>query len=269
MKATTKHGSWHGLFQKEWLVSKAEVMTLFILNIVIGISMPILTLKVFESSQDLSDSLSVFVSIWLLAHLFIALKILYTSVKNDMKYPDIWLHSPRSIFQLVGVKAVFAAFITLGSLVVSAVIFGLTLMTLDLVELPSLGDRVLVSLSAILTTFLISIYMMAIGFFFWSLYQVLRSRIGSIAVVATPLIFISYIYLLEKIRFPSVFDEIISFGPVKFTDTNFFDETTYNLIAVIVPNGVVFTVGGLLFYGVIAAAFFVVGSWLFEKKVRF
>lgn len=265
---SVKNGSWRGLFFKEWMISRAEVMTLLILNAVIGISLPFIVGSVFTIPQDISDGFDVFIGIWLLAHLFIGLKLLYTSVNSELKHPDIWLHSQRSVFQLIGVKAMFAVFITAAMLIVGGVMLGVSV-TLSSHEQPlSLIDSVLVSLSVMTATFLISIYITAMGFFFWSIYQVLRSRIGSIAVVVTPVIFLGYTYLLEKGRFPSIFDTLIAFGPVKFTDTKFYDETNYNLISVIVPDGIVFTVGGLLFYGIIAAIFFVVGSVLFEKKVR-
>lgn len=269
MDSMNKKGSWQGLFQKEWMISRAEVMTLLILNAVIGISLPFIIGSVFTIPQDISDGFDVFVGIWLLAHLFIGLKLLYTSVKYEMKHPDIWLHSPYSIFQLVGVKAVFAAFTTIGLLIVGGITLGIAVNITKVIQLPSFIDSVLVSLSVMTTVFLLSIYIMAMGFFFWSIYQVLRSRIGSIAIVVTPLIFLGYTYVLDKIRMPMFFDKITSFGPVKFTTAKFYDEATHNLISIIVPDGVVFTAGALLFYGGIAVLFFVVGSWLFEKKVRF
>lgn len=269
MNSIRKTGSWRGLFQKEWMVSKAEVITLFLLNIAIGLGLPVIIRKAFDIPQDILEALYIFVGFWLLTHIFIGLKLLYTSLKHEMKHPDIWLHSPKSIFRLVGVKALFSALITGGLLMVGGVTLGMSLHLSEMIQLPSLIDRVLVSLSVMITTFLISIYIMAMGYFFWSIYQVLRSRIGRIAVIVTAVIFLAYTYLLEKVRLPSIFDTMTSFGPVKFTDTKFYGETSYNTISIIVPDGVVFTVGGLLFYGVIAAIFFIVGSLLFEKKVRF
>lgn len=266
---SVKNGSWRGLFFKEWMISRAEVMTLLILNAVIGISLPFIVGSVFTIPQDISDGFDVFIGIWLLAHLFIGLKLLYTSVNSELKHPDIWLHSQRSVFQLIGVKAMFAVFITAAMLIVGGVMLGVSV-TLSSHEQPlSLIDSVLVSLSVMTATFLISIYITAMGFFFWSIYQVLRSRIGSIAVIVTPLIFLVYTYVLDKIRMPLVFDKITSFGSVKFTNSVFYNEASQSLISVIVPDGVVFTIGAVLFYGFVAAMFFLVGSWLFEKKVRF
>lgn len=269
MRALEKRGSWRGLFHKEWMISKAEVITLLLLNTAIGLGLPFIIRKAFDIPQDVSNGLNTFVGIWLLAHLFIGLKLLYTSLKYEMKHSDIWLHSPKSIFQLVGMKAMFSAFIIGGLLMIGSLALGMSLKISGIIQIPSLTDGVFVVLSVMLTTFLISIFIMTMGFFFWSIYQVLRSRIGGIAVVITLGIFLGYAYLLEKISLPSVFGTMTAFGPVKFTDTKFYDETNHNLLSIIVPDGVVFTVGGLLFYGGIAALFFVAGSWLFEKKVRF
>ena len=76
------------------------------------------------------------------------------------------------------------------------------------------------------------------------------------------------LYLLEMIRIPNVLDTITAFGPVKLTDAKFYNETDYNIISLIVPDGVVFTIGSLLVYGAITAFLFILGSVLFEKKVR-
>ena len=269
MEKPMKFGSWRGLFQKEWIISRGEVTTLLFLNAAIGSVLPIIISETFNIPQDISDSLLIFVGIWLLAHMFIGFKLLFTSLRYEMKRPDIWLHSPRSIFQLIGVKVAYAAMITAELLIVGSMTFGLSMILYHASLITSLTDGVLVLLSGLIATFLISICVMAIGFFFWSIYQVFRVRLGNISVVIILGLFFGSLYLLEKFKVPSIFNTIIAFGPVKLTDANFLNATSYHPISMIVPDGVIFSLGGLLVYGGITAILFLLGSVFFEKKVRY
>jgi len=259
---------WKGLLQKEWMISKWEVTTLFFLNAGIGVVFPIIISETFDIAQDVSDALHIFVGVWMLAHMFIGFKLLFTSLRHEMKRPDIWLHSPRSILQLIGAKVAYAAMITAELLIVGGLTFGLSMMLYHPSLINSLTEGVLVLLSVVIAIFLISLNVMATGFLLWSIYQILRVRMGSISVVVVLGVFFGSAYLLERFRVLNIFDTTKAFGPVKFTNAKTFIETEYNMISVIVPEGIVFSIGSLLVYGAITGLFFLLGVALFEKKVR-
>ena len=258
--------NWKGLFRKERVLMRRGITVLAALHgIVVGLT---LSRSIFGVPQEFFDTTLVLVGIWLACNMFIGVWMLYASLRHEMKQPDIWLHSSESMIQLVGAKAIFAAITTVLSLVLSGVWVGIAFYLSEANKVIAFSEGALSLLSVIIALFLYSIYVMALGFFFWSIYHVLRSRIGGLSVPATIAIFFAGAYVWEKLRVSQAIDTMKKFGPVKMTDVSFYNESNSYFLTGIVQQGVIFSVGSLLMYGTLTAVLFVVGSMLFEKKIR-
>src|SRR6185312_8759058 len=107
-------------------------------------------------------------------------------------------------------------------------------------------------------------------------YQVIYSRIGSLSrFVTTSLFFLGAatgVYLSDKFvigrKIADILHAINEFGPVKVTDTRFYDEHPSYLFSGLVPEGVIVSIGILLVGSLFTVLLFAAGSMLFEKKVR-
>jgi len=267
---------WKGLFKKEWMLLRWGIITLALLNVVVVLVGPILISRVFHVPLDFfTDTLGI-AGIWLVFNVLTGVGVLATSLGHEMKRPDAWLHSPVSMLQLVGAKAVFASAVTAFLLALNAVLLIITFLLSNAVGTISIVDGFLSLISVLIAIFLNSILFMAIGFMIWSIYQVIHSRVSNLSGFVTMiLIFLGTttgLYLSDKLgtgrMIANILDYINEFGPIKLTDTTFYNEETSYFFTGIVPEGVIVSIGILLVGSLFTAFLFVAGSMLFEKKVR-
>ena len=269
--------SWKGLFKKEWTLLKWGIIVLALKNVFVILLGPTIINRVFGVPQDFFTTTLILVGIWLVFNIFVGAGVLITSLGREMKRPDTWLHSPASMLQLVGAKAVFAMVVTVFLLALGGLLLGVSFLTSDAIGIISISDGVLSLLLVLLAIFLNSILIMAIGFFIWSVYEVIRSHKGKTS--GGMLIILSFagaftgLILSDKLgigmAIASVFRSINKIGPVKVTDLAFYNEHTSYLFTSIVPvEDIIFSTGGLLVGGIVTVFLFVAGSMLFEKKVR-
>ena len=111
-----------GLIQKEWILLKWGILALVLVNIVIVMAAPSLINRAFGLPLNTFENSLIISGTWFVASLFVGVGILYTSLEKEMKQPDIWLHSPAPIWQLVGIKAVFAVAVTALILVLNGIL---------------------------------------------------------------------------------------------------------------------------------------------------
>lgn len=262
--------SWQGLFRKEWILLRPGILVLALLNAVVILLGPFVVSSVFGVPQDFYENTQVIAGLWIVLYSVVGVGTLFTSLGHEMKRPDLWLYSPASMFQLVSAKAFFASFLTACLLLLCGALLSISFFFSGVREAAafSLMDGTLSLVSVLVKVFLISIFYMGIGFFFWSVYQVLRSRLGEFSIIITIILFIAASVMWERIRVAGLFDNLLKVGPVTFTDTVFYNESNSYFFTGIVPGGVVFTFGSLLFYGVLTGISFYAGSKLFEMKVR-
>ncbi|MBO1912450.1 hypothetical protein J4G37_47585, partial [Microvirga sp. 3-52] len=120
--------------------------------------------------------------------------------------------------------------------------------------------------SVMIAIFLKSIYMMGFGFLFWSFYQIGRSRSRRLSIIFTTLFFFAGVFtgsvIAELFRSIELLTTIKGFGSVKLTGLAFYNEHNSNFFTGIVPDGVIFSVGGLILYGALTLIFFAVGAKL-------
>ena len=261
-----------GLIRKEWILLKWGILALVFVNIVVVMAVPPLINRAFDLPLNTFENSLIISGTWFVVSMFIGVGILFTSLEKEMKQPDIWLHSPAPMWQLVGVKAVFAVAVTALILVLNGVLLSISFMLSDAYGTISRFDGALSMVSVMISIFLKSIYIMGFGFMFWSFYQIGRSRSKGLSVIFTTLLFFAGIFtgtvIAELFRSIEFLTTIKEFGPVKLTGLAFYNEQNSYFFTGIVPDGVVFTVGGLILYGALTLIFFAVGAKLFEKKVR-
>ena len=261
-----------GLFKKEWALMKWGIIALALLTVFIVLLGPVISSRVSGLPQDFFTNTLVIVGTLLIFYIFIGVGVLCTSLGEEMKRPDIWLHSPASMLKLVVAKALFAAAVTSFILLVGVGLLGISYFSSNAIGTISVSDAVLSLLSAFIALLLVSILVMAIGFFFWSSYQVIRSRFGSLARFLTSILFFAGIFtgivLYEKLKGIGIYDAIRGLGPVKLTNAKFYNEYVSHLFTGIVPEGFSLSIGILLVGSLLTVILFVAGSMLFEKKVR-
>ncbi|BAQ09267.1 hypothetical protein OXB_0795 [Bacillus sp. OxB-1] len=261
--------SWRGLIWKEWLLLRWGVGLIAVLSFFVILGGPLAIQKLLGVPGSYFSHALVFGGTWIVLHLFVGLFLLFTSLGNEMKQPEIWLHSPVPMAGLVGAKVAFASIVTTASLLWNGLLLGIAFYVSEGGGTIPFEEGVLPLLSVMVALFLRSLFVMGLGFFFWSVYQVLHSRIGKfLGATASYIIFFLSTILWEKVRVSGILDSLKAFGPVKWTDAAFFNESDSYFFMGIVPEGVVFTIGGLLVYGAVTVVLFMAGGVLFEKKVR-
>ena len=183
-----------GLLKKEWILLKWGVITVFLLNIIVVMVAPPIVNRAFGLPLNTFENSLVISGVWFVISMFVAVGILFASLETEMKQPDIWLHSPVPMWQLVGIKAIFAVAVTAMLLVLGGILLSISFLTSDAYgTIPKLSGA-LSMLSVMISIFLKSIYIMAFVFMFWSLYQVWRTRSGHLSVIFTSLLLFAGIF---------------------------------------------------------------------------
>lgn len=259
---------WKGLFRKEWILMRWGILTYVLLTAFIVFGGPILISRLFEMPYDFFDHTLTLVGAWLVFGTAIGYGMLIPSLGKEMKQPEVWLHSPASMLQLVGAKAVFAATLTACLLCLNGVFLVISFLLSDAVGKMDMASGLLALASTVIAIFLNSVFVMAVGFFFWAVYHAIRSYIGEVSYIVTFALFVGTALGWEKLRVFGLFKAIGSFVPIKATSTTFYNESNSYYFTGIVPEGVITSIGSLLFYGTLTVILFVVGARLFEKKVR-
>ncbi|MBE1553257.1 hypothetical protein [Sporosarcina limicola] len=249
---------WRGLVRKEWALLKWGVIPQLLLNSTIVFL--IINHTFYGPLGNFDVDIKSMIVFCFLLHMISAVSWFWDSLNKEMKRLDIWLHSPTSMWQLVGAKVVFITIIIGCSFLLCGAIVGVSYYmgggTVSIVD----GLALLFSVGAVIL--LNAIYVMALVFFFWSIYQVFRSRMDwFFSVIIMFVLFIIWAYAWGMIWFTGVFQTVKEMGPMNGVLTMM--EPNY-----IIPGGAILTIGSLVLHGVMTAIYFAVGSMLFEKKVR-
>lgn len=257
-----------GLLKKEWVLMKSGILIYAVISMLVVLGGPTFVHYLFGVPHDFYGNTMIIAGLWLVFGVFMNSGIIFSSLEKEMKQPHLWLHTPVSMLEIVTVKAVFSTLVTLcltaWCLVLIVVQFFFSGATLIVPYFDTLLPLVSVSIAVVLN----SIFFMSLIIFFWSVYQVFRSRIGGFAFILTLGLFIGASYFWEKLRDVGLFHVVREIGPIKLTNTTFYHELNSYFIEGIVPEGVITSVGNLLFYGFITVVFIWLGALFIEKKVR-
>ena len=93
---------WRGLVQKEWAHMKWRLVFFALINNLLlfwGVSHLVLGVP-----EGFLTSIQPMIGICFTLHIIMAVSLLFDSLGKDIGRPDIWLHSPATMRQLVGAK---------------------------------------------------------------------------------------------------------------------------------------------------------------------
>ena len=115
---------WKGLLQKEWAQMKWRLVIFVLINSLIlfwGVDR-----LVFGVPEGFLTSIQPMIGLCFILHLIMAVSLLFDSLGKDIGRPDIWLHSPASMRQLVGAKFLLILLTTGCSLLLCGMIAGIS-----------------------------------------------------------------------------------------------------------------------------------------------
>ena len=90
---------WKGLLRKEWALMKWRLV--FFVLITSAIQYLGVNRLVYGLPEDFYASIQPIIALCFMLHLAMAVSLLFNSLGKEMGRPDIWLHSPASVRQLV------------------------------------------------------------------------------------------------------------------------------------------------------------------------
>lgn len=259
---------WKGLMIKEWLLMKHWVYTMLGMAVLLTLILPIVVMLYVDSTPSLlSTGFIALAPLWLFSTLLTPAILLMVSLGKESTRPDIWLHSPISIYELFGVKTLFAVLVGVGNLVLSFVL----LMVTFSVRLQPFGmfyEPGTVKFWFIFSTVLLfaAMMIMCIGLFFRVVYLVIRPITKKFSMVLTFGLLVLYIWIGNIVINSSVYVKVSSFGNFGKIRENRFElagDTAYFTV-----DGSFFYVGEILLSIGFAGLLFVASALLFEKKVR-
>lgn len=257
-----------GLLNKEWIVLKWLLALILLLDVAVITLAPLLTTNFVGNPDTLYDNTHIIIGTWFALHVFSGAFMLFVSLKKEMENLEMWLHSPHPMVQLVGAKAVFAILTALGSLFFSSFLASIVLYVIGDWTMELAWSGVLALISAVLAISIKLVFMTMVGWFFWSVYKVVNSRIRFFSVPLTFIFFIIALTFWEQLRLNGFFDWLRTIVPVRLTNESFYNEHTSYFFMGFVPNGIAFSLGNIVFYLIISFVLLMIGSALFEKKVR-
>ncbi|MFS0575663.1 hypothetical protein AB1K83_08515 [Sporosarcina sp. 179-K 3D1 HS] len=255
---------WNGLVRKEWASMKWALLAMGIIGIVVLSIFPFLIRQIFGLDIHFYEITLVISFLWALASVLAPVATLFVLLEREMKRPDVWLHSTASIFKLVGSKMVFAVLIGILSLFIPTTMLAIQY-TLVSAPIFTMEEMVRFGVGFLVTLFFSSIGIMAIGFFFWVMYRLIKPAVKGFAVPLTLLLFFFSTWLITKITLSDSYQRVVMVGKVDLS----------KLEAIRLPSGGRFEMGpseiytGEIVVDVLITFAMVIGAAvLFEKKVR-
>ncbi|MCG7343445.1 hypothetical protein MHZ92_04835 [Sporosarcina sp. ACRSL] len=171
---------WSGLFKKEWMLMRMSMIFFTFSFIVIAVSSfaPAAVGGIVES-DELTNMFSTM-------HIFIGAALFLQSLHTDMKEPDLWLHSPASIAQLLGVKVIAAVILIAGSFLIWT---GIAIIAYFIGGIVGIVPDLAILVKVLVNT----IFMMSVSLLIWVIYKMLAVRVRLLAgVVMLLLIFVGF-----------------------------------------------------------------------------
>jgi len=261
---------WGGLMRKEWALVKWFAIALIVINI--GVAVIDNSHNFLGVAKD-STSYSFMTSgLWLHLHTYMGVVLVAVSYSRERPRIDIWLHSPTPYVQLVGAKAIVAASAVFCSLVLTGIVISIFNYIGGNWNGLSILDELLLMLAMIITVALNSLLFIVITLFFMQIYLVLKSWIGKVSIIVTVALFPLSTLIWAVIWIMDWLQVLRETGPIYGVRTAAGNVLSLYepdfVLASLVPESAILTVGSVLLYGVFTSIFFLGGAVLFEKKVR-
>lgn len=259
---------WKGLFVREWLLMKRWFYATIVLTILFTFLFPITVTFYFEGASDfLHGSFSLLLMFWFLFILMILSIMLIGSLSKDSGRVDVWLHSTASIFELFGVKALFAMMTGIVNFVISCIALILLFsLQAESIEYSYDGHLAEFWISFMSILFFIAIIFMCLSLFIYVLNLVIRPYVKKLTTIITIALFFFMLWIVDLVIGSEAYQKVARFG--KFREVSggklyFGGDSIYFMI-----DDSLFYVGELAFSLVFSVGLFVISALLFEKKVR-
>lgn len=245
---------------KDWIYATTVMAVLLVIVASAGLSF------LAEGKLVMSFMLGISLMMWILIAVCVPIALLLNNLWSEWKRPDVWLHSPRSIYQLFGSKVLLAAVIGLTYMLVP----GFTLavyasVTEESIEGLGAGEIIRVMFGFTSSLFLGATGFMLIGLFLAVVYRVIKSYVRRGAIfIWLGVLFIS-MWLFQSIMESELYWKVAHFGQLPGTLQS--DDINIGDFYYALSPGTMYAGQILLIAGFLAFLFFS-SAWLFEKKVR-
>jgi hypothetical protein len=159
-----------GLLRKEWILMRWSALGFVVVFTLIAISSfaPLAVGGIFDINE--------YVQMFSTMHVFFGAALFLHSLHTDMKQPDVWFHSPASIWKLLGVKALMAVLINFGSFLIWSSIWGTAYF---------IGGFVggIPEITTLLKLFVSIIFFISVSLAIWVVYKIAEAKIGMFAIL--------------------------------------------------------------------------------------
>lgn len=258
--------TWKGLWKKEWQMMRGWLSATTVIAILLIIVSSSALSFLVEGKLVVSFMLGISLMMMTLIVVCVPVSLLLNSLWIEWKRPDVWLHSPQTIYQLFGCKTVFASVIGFVSMIVPGVTLALYASIFD-ASITEVGVAKFIGMmyTFISSVFLGAVGLMLIGLFLAVVYRVIKSYVRRGAFFIWLVVLFILMWLFQSVLESKLYQKIVHLGQLStYTDSRdisvgnfYFAQSSMALYA-----GQIFVVVGFL------AFLFVSSAWLFEKKVR-
>lgn len=253
--------SFFALMQKEWTVYRVQIFVMFVLSLLLMFVVPYLIDKNMEMTIPPEQ---VVFSLMLLGLVLATMGVvmqLMMSLKADVRRKEMWLHSPQSIYQLVGAKMLF-------NWCVSAV-FTLTVLLIGLSLVStyfgwSMAQVVVASIAMSVIVLGWQIFLLVFIQIFYSLYLQMQCYIGRFAIAVTVPLVALMLFIMAKFEESALFQALFQHGYVSLEPLERYLQPTDDSMFILI--GSMYIVQELFYICLLIACFLVSAKWL-EKVV--
>ncbi|MFS1512996.1 hypothetical protein VQL36_11255 [Chengkuizengella sp. SCS-71B] len=266
--------SWIGLLKKDFLLMKNRLLVFLLIDLAVfalGWYLHIREIGFVQQPNinwvlDDNDLIKFIPLVIAMAiHVLFIGNYILMSLNKEGKQLHLWLHNPQSAIVLLGSKLVngfIALIVSLGVLI--------TLTTINLIPFLSelsfyLGDLTKLLLYFVVNIIFLSLLIGICFMFFWTIYHVLKSRIGRWSVLVIIVLINLFIWIFASFESTAIYDQLILWGEynLEFSTLEFINHNDEEFGEKVSNH-----LGENLFDALIGVLFFVVAAWLIEKKVE-
>lgn len=258
---------WKGLWKKEHQMMRGWLYGTFISSIAVSFILPLLLMYFLEwRFGEIEFNLYFIPLIWLAFSIFIPLSIAMSSMNSELERADVWLHTPASIFQLLGVKTVYAAIVGILNIVTTLILFISLLGIMDAMNtMMTMTELLLFLIRFSLIASLGALLVIIVGLLFRVIHLTIKPYFKSSTILVSILLFIGFMVVLNWIMKTPLYTKIATFGPIDIVERRSMtfgdDSSALEVSGALSVGDLAMTV---LFFG----ALFISAALLFEKKVR-
>lgn len=259
---------WNGLWKKEWHMMRGWFYGTLLGSVAISFILPLLLTYFFEwKFTQLDMELHFIPLIWMVFTVFIPLSIAVTSINMELERPDVWLHTPASIFQLFGVKVVYAITVGLLNMTVTTILFLFYLRLTDgLSQVLSISELLAFVVHFLLMLSFITWIIVIVGLFFRIIHLLFKQLFGSSAIIIVIILFIAFMAAIDWITKTALYTKISTIGSLQNVPNR--ELLLGNGESSLFVGGEFFYVGELFMTYSFMGLLFIATALLFEKKVR-